>query len=215
MEEQYWFLYLFNKLIHYIKLIANQLYQHMNDNGYFSSEQSGFLRLHSTVTSLVKSTDEWYNGMDLGKLIGVIFIDLKKAFDTIDHDILCQNLEYYGIQGRDLAWFKSYLSNRKQFTRVNGVDSSIQEMKIGVPQGSSLGPLLFLIYINDLLRAVQNARMSMFADNTCLCHQSSNISLLNEAINEDLMHVDNWLNGNKLSLSLNKLIPCLFQQNLS
>ena len=100
------------------KLIANQLFQQMNDNGYFSSEQSGFLHLHSTVTSLVKSTDDWYNGTDLGKVIGVVFIDLKKAFDTVDHDILCQKLEYYGIQGRDLAWFKSYLSNRKQFTRV-------------------------------------------------------------------------------------------------
>ena len=96
------------------------------------------MRLHSTVTSLVKITDDWYNGMDLGKLIGVVCIDLKKAFDTVDHDVLCQKLEYYSIQGRDLAWFKSYLSNRKQFTRVNGVDSSIQKMKIGVPQGSCL-----------------------------------------------------------------------------
>jgi len=169
--------------------IANQLYQHMNDNGYFS-EQSGFLGLHSTAKSLVKSTDDWYNGMDLGKLIGVVFIDLKRAFDTVDHDILCQKLEYYGIQGRDFAWHKSYLSNRKQLTRVNGVDSSLQEMKIGVPWGSCLGPLLFLIYINDLPRAVQNSRMSMFADDTCLYHQSSTISLLNEVINEDLTLVD-------------------------
>ena len=84
----------------------------MNDNGYFSSEQSGFLRLHSTVTSLDKSTDNWYSGMDLGKLIGVVFIGLKKVFDTVDHDILCQKLEYYGNQGRDLAWFRSHLSNR-------------------------------------------------------------------------------------------------------
>ena len=84
-------------------LIANKLYQHMNDNGYFSSEQSRFLRLHSTVTSLVKSTDDWYNGMDLGKLTGVVFIDLKKAFESVDHDILCQKLKYYGIQGRGLA----------------------------------------------------------------------------------------------------------------
>ena len=164
------------------KLIANKLYQHMNDNGYFSFEQSGFLRLHSTVTSLIKSTDDWYNGMDLGKVTGVVFINLKKAFDTVDHDILCQKLEYYGIQGRGLAWFRAYLSTRKQYTRVNGVDSSIQELKIGVPQGSCLGPLLFLIYINDLPRALKISRMSMFADDTCLYHQSSDISLLNEAI---------------------------------
>ena len=173
----------------------------MNDNGYFTSEQAGFLRFHSTVTSLIKSTDDWYNGMDLGKLIGVVFIDLKKA---VDHNILCKKLEYYGIKGRDIAWLKSYLSNRKQFTRVNCVDSSIQEIKIGVPQGSCLGPLLYLFYVNDLPRAVQNSRMSMYADDTCLSHQSRNLSLLNEAINEDLTRVDNWLKGNKLSLQVMK-----------
>ena len=151
------------------------------------------LRLYSTVTSFVKSTDYWYNGMDLGTLTGVVFIDLKKAFDTVDHDILCQKLEYYGIQSQNLAWFRSYLSNRKLHTRVNGVNSSIQEMKIGVPQGSCPGPLLFLIYINDLSRALQISRVSMFADEPCLYHQSSDISLLNEAINEDLTPVDNRL----------------------
>ena len=131
------------------KLVANQLYQHMYDNGLFSSEQSGFLRLHSTVTCLLKNTDDWYNGLDLGKLVGLVFIDLKKAFDTVDHDILCKKLEYYGIQERQLAWFKSYLANRKQFSRVNGIDSSVEEINVGAPQGSCLGPLLFLIYIES------------------------------------------------------------------
>ena len=110
----------------------------------------------------------------------------------------------HGIQGRGLARFRSYLSNCKQYTRGNGVDSSIQEMKIGVLQGSCLGPLLFLIYINDLSRALKISRMSMFADDTCLYHQSRDISLLNEAINEDPTHVDNWLKGNKLSLNVMK-----------
>ena len=166
----------------------------------FSSDQSGFLRLHSTATSLVKSTDNKYNGMDLGQLIRIVFIDFKKAFDAVDHDIFCQKLQYYDIQGWDLEWFRSYLSNRKQFTRVNGVDSSIQVMKIGVPQDSCLGPLLLLIYINDLPGAVQISRMSVFADDTCFYHQSSNISLLNETINEDLTHVDNWLKATSFHL---------------
>ena len=113
-------------------------------------------------------------------------------------------MEYYGIQGRDLAWFRSYLSNRKQFTRVNGAHTSVQEIKIGVPQGSCLGPLLFLIYINDLPRALKISRMSVFADDTCLYHQSSDISLLNEAINEDLTHIDNWIRGNKLSFNVTR-----------
>ena len=124
------------------KLVTNQLYQYMNDNGHFSSGQSGFLRLHSTVTCLLKNTDDWYNGMDLGKLVGLVFIDLKKAFDTVDHNILCKKLELYGVQQRKLSWFESYLTNRKQFCRVNGVNSEIGDIEVGVPQGSCLGPLV-------------------------------------------------------------------------
>ena len=136
--------------------------------------------------------------------MGLVFIDLKKAFDTVDHDIPCKKLEHYGIQGRELALFKSYLYNRKQFARVNGVDSSIEEIEIGVPQGSCLGPLLFLIYIKGLPRAVQNSKVSMFAVDTSLTYQCNNIYLLNEVINEDLKQVEKWLNGNKLSLNVMK-----------
>ena len=186
------------------RLVANQLYEHMNDNGYFSLEQSGFLCLYSTVTCLLKNTDDWYNGLDLGKLVGVVFIDLKKAFDTVDHDILCRKLEYYGIQQQQLAWFKSYLSNRKQFSRVDGVDSSVEGINVGVPQGSCLGPLLFLIYINDLPQAVRKSSVSMYADDASLCHQSSDITQLHEAINSDLAQFEKWLKGNKLSLNVMK-----------
>ena len=136
-----------------LNILSPTNYTHMNDNGYSSSEQLGFLRLHSTVTSLVKSTDDWYNGTDLGKLIGVVFIDIKKVFDTIDYDILCHKLEYYGIQGRDLVWFKSYLSSCKQFTRVDGVDSSIQEMKSGVPQDSYLD-LFYFLFVSMIYRGL-------------------------------------------------------------
>ena len=90
-------------------------------------------------------SDDWYNGLDVGKLVGLVFIDLKKAFDTVDHDILCKKLELYGVQQRELSWFRSYLSNRKQFCRVNGVGSDIGEIEVGVPQGSCLGPLLLLL----------------------------------------------------------------------
>ena len=131
-------------------------------------------------------------------------IDLKKAFDTVDHDLLCKMLEHYGVQERELSWFQSYLSNRKQFCRVGGVDSEIGEVEVGVPQGSCLGPLLLLIYINDLPSAVQGSTVSMYADDTSLCLKSRNISQLNEAINGDLEHLDLWLKGNKLSLNVAK-----------
>ena len=186
------------------KLVFDQLYQYMKENGLFSPDQSGFLRLHSTLTCLLKNTDDWYNGLDLGRLVGLVFIDLKKAFDTVDHDILCEKLQIYGVQQRELFWFRSYLSNRKQFCRVNGVALDIQDVEVGVPQGSCLGPLLFLIYINDLPLAVQGSTVSMYADDTSLCHQALNMTQLNGAINNDLKQLDAWLQGNKLSLNVTK-----------
>ena len=200
------------------KLVTNQLYQYVNDNGHFSSGQSGFLRLHSTVTCLLKNTDDWYNGMDLERLVGLVFIDLKKAFDTVDHSILCKKLNHYGVQQGELSWFESYLSNRKQFCRVNGVDSKIGGIEFGVPHGSCLGPLLFLIYINDLPQTVQDSTVSMYADDTSLCYQSHDLTRLNEAINSDLKKLDTWLQGNKLSLNLAKthsmLISTKQKQNI-
>ena len=186
------------------KLVFYQLYQYMKENGLFTSDQSGSLRLHSTLTCLLKMSDDWYNGLDLGKLVGLVFIDLKKEFDTVDHDILCKKLELHGVQQRELSWFRSYLSNRKQFCRANGVDSDVGDLEVGVPQGSCLGPLLFLICINDLPQVVQASSVTMYADDTSLCHQSHDLTRLNEAINSDLRKLETWLQGNKLSLNVAK-----------
>ena len=138
---------------------------------------------------------------DDGKLVELVFIDLKKAFETVDHDILCKKLDHYGVQQRELSWFRSYLSNRKHFCRVNGVDSNVGEQEVGVPQGSCLGPLLFLIYINDLPQAVQHSSVTMYPDDTSLCHQSRDLAQLNEAINSDLKKLETLLQGKKLSLT--------------
>ena len=118
----------------------------------------------------------------------------KMEFDKIN----------YGVCDRNLSWFQSYLSNRKQFCRVNGIDSETERIEVGVPQGSCLGPLLFLVYINDLPCAVKNSTTSMYADDTTLFFRSKNIEDLNEAINSDLRDLDSWLSGNKLSLNVAK-----------
>ena len=130
---------------------------------------------------------------------------MKKAFDKVDHQILIQNFAQYGIQSSELVWFKSYLSSRSQFTRVNGVDSKVQNIGIGVPQGSCLGPLLFLLYINDLPKAINNANVYMYTDNASLSYQNHSSNKLNRALHQDLKALDKWLRGNKLSLNVAKM----------
>ena len=131
----------------------------------------------------------------------MVFVDLKKAFATVDHRVLCNKLKLYGIQQKELSWFKCYLSNKTQYSSVGGYDSTMGEIEFGVPQRSCLGPLLFIIYINNLPKAIQG-KVSMYADVASSCHMSNNIFKLESTINEDLELLDNWLMGNKLTLNV-------------
>ena len=186
------------------KLIYNQLYDYLDKNKLLYSGQSGFRALHSTVTCLLSGTNDWHINIERGKFTGNIFIDLKKAFDTVDHAIFIQKLSKYGIQGLELQWFKSYLSSRQQFTKVYGVESDIGSINCGVPQGSCLGPLLFLIYINDLPFALKNCKVTMYADDTSISYSSKSIEDLTETLNNELKCLKEWLQGNKLSLNVTK-----------
>ena len=176
--------------------------------GFLRADQSGFKTLHSSATSLLKCAIDCYSGMDEGLLIGLISIDLKKAFDTVDHKLFCQKLEHYGVVGKEPSWFESYLSSRKQYCRINGVDSNINNINIGAPQGSCLGPLLFRVYINDLSCIARSSKVSMYADDTSIYHLFKNITQLNTALNEELRRLDRWLKGNKLSLNVAKTRSC-------
>jgi hypothetical protein len=121
-----------------------------------TKNQSGFREHHSTETALLDLTNDWLHNMDNGLLYGVLFLDFKKAFYSVNHNILLSKLELYGIRGTSLKWFRSYFSNRKQICSINGKQSDVNELKCGVPQGSNLGPFLFLLYINDLPRCSPN-----------------------------------------------------------
>ena len=150
------------------KLVYSRLYSFLNLHNCIFELQFGFRAKHSTNHALFSLTEMIREALDNSNFACGIFIDLQKAFDTVDHQILLKKLEHYGIRGLANNWFKSYLLNRQQFVSINGFNSKNQIMKYGVPQGSVLGPLLFLIYINDLHKAIKFSTVHHFADDTNL-----------------------------------------------
>ena len=180
------------------RIIYNQLSLFFCENRLLNNCQSGFRGLHSTVTALLEATNEWAYNIDSGKINAVMFLDLKKAIATVDHEILLGKLKLYGVHGIAVNWFRSYLNNRKQRCYVNGhLSSNYRFMHCGVPQGTILGPLLFLIYINDLPNCLSHSRARMFADDTHMTYSSNNINDINMYFNEDLLNVSEWLSANK------------------
>ena len=135
---------------------------------------------------------------------GVLFLDLKKAFDTVDHVILLKKLNCYGVDDRALAWFRSYLEDRQQVCYVNGVTSSMASITCGVPQGSILGPLLFLVYVNDFPKSLDYEMARLFADDTNLTFSGCSLAALQDKITKDLKGITSWLSANKLTLNVLK-----------
>ena len=186
------------------KIIYRQLYDYLQDNSLLNTYQSGFRSMHSTLTALLETTNNWSINIDNGLLNGVLFIDLKKAFDTIDHEIILRKLANYGVDRSALRFFASYLCNRSQKCSVNGALSSASKLTYGVPQGSILGPLLFLIYINDLPNCLDISCAKMFADDTNITVPGCTFAELEQATNSELNNLYNWLKANKLSLNIAK-----------
>jgi retron-type reverse transcriptase len=158
------------------KILYNQLYSYRL-SAKFSDSQFGFRKFHSTATALLDCTNDWYVNLDRKMFNLVVLIDLKKAFDTVNHQILLRKLELYGIKGQALSFLNSYLSNRSQKCQINGFLSLEKVIRCGVPQGSILGPLFFLLYINsDLPQCLSKTKPRLFADDTNLTASGDSIT---------------------------------------
>ena len=150
--------------------------------------------------------------LDTGKFVIGVFLDLRKAFDTVNHDILINKLEYYGIRGNILNWLKSYLSNRTQYVHYNGYDSDKKTITHGVPQGSILGPLLFILYINDFSRSSDLLFSILFADDTSVFIEGTNYDKVIDIVNKELELINIWLRANKLTVNIKKTYYMMFHR---
>ena len=180
--------------------------------------QSGFPTIHSTVTALLETTDTWAYNIDRGKINAVVVVlHLKNAFDPVDHEILLSKLSIYSINGIAHQWFSSYLEDRAQMCSINGVLSSSCTLRCGVPQGTILSSLLFLLYINDLPNCLSNCEPRMYADETHLTLASDNGHDIQTNPNVDLENVHNWLRANKLTVNMTKteFMLIAFRQKLT
>ena len=160
--------------------------------------------MFSTETALLEATNEWLWNIDNSLLNGVIFLDLKKAFNTMDHAILLGKLKLYGVSSQSLNWFQSYLSDRKQQTFIDGAQSDFCNITCGIPQGSILGPLLFTIYINDLPSCDLFSKPRLYADDTTLTTSAEDPWVLEYKMNYDMNLIQSWLSANKLTLNVKK-----------
>ena len=192
----------FNRLFE--KLMAKRLKSHCEKNGIFFTSQYGFRDKCSTQHAILDILSKIQTNIDAKLFSCGIFIDLKKAFDTVDHSILLHKLYHYGVRGIINNWFSSYLLNRNQSTQIGSTVSNIEEIVCGVPQGSVLGPLLFLIYVNDIYRCSQIFEFYLFADDTNLLYSNKDLKDLEKVVNDELAKVGDWLDANKLSLNTSK-----------
>jgi hypothetical protein len=198
-----------NKLPIYEKILEiivhRQLVEYLEDKNLLEECQSGFRARHSCETALQWVVSSWKRSLGEGKMIGVVFLDLRRAFELVNRDILIKKMEWYGIKGVVLSWFKSYLENRTQKVKFNGILSDPIDVKLGVPQGSVLGPLLFLLYINDVTKIInENCELRLFADDALIYTTGYSSIEINENLNEQMAKVDKWLKINRLQLNVNK-----------
>ena len=187
------------------KIVHSRISNFLEEHKFLSPIQGGFRKGFSTISRTIADlTDDLFEGVNKGDTTLAAFIDLKKAFDTVNVDILLKKLTCAGVQGQTLNWCRSYLNGRSQRTTAIGTVSSKLPVKCGVPQGSVLGPLLFLVYINDLQGAVNGCKVKLYADDTVLYHSGIKVDEITQVLQNNMDNFDKWCEVNKLTVNTKK-----------
>ena len=200
---------IFSKLFE--KLVYDKLICFIDKHNILYNKQFGFRKGYSTTHALIDFTDKLAKAFEKKESVLGLFLDLSKAFDCIDHSILLCKLNFYGIRGSALKWFHSYLSNRKQYVCIDNFNSQYRNISVGVPQGSNLRPLLFLIYINDLQYVSNILSVLLFADDTSLFVSGKDPAMLNYLVNSEMEKIHCWFLANKLQINYNKTCYIVFK----
>lgn len=192
------------------QIVSENIKDHLETTGYLVDQQNGFRKNRSTTKSLAILIDEIAEGIDKGEIAVTVFLDFKKAFDTVDHQVLLWKLNVAGLGTNTCKLLKNYLTNRKQATKLHNTTSSLQSVKTGVPQGSTLGPLMFILFLNDLPKVSNIPLFTLFADDASITVRDRDIGIINDKLNTVLKQINLYCNENMLTLNTKKTEYVIF-----
>ena len=195
------------------KHVNKEIYEYMESNKLFFMHQNGFRKGKSTIRAVNNIANKLYEYKNNGEYSIAIFLDLSKAFNCVNHDILCMKLEKVGIKGQCKQWIMEYLRDRQQYVRNGGINSDCKSINYGIPQGSVLGPLIYLLYVNDIMDCDIASDLSMFADDTAMVAHGKVLADVVSQVNHDMTKLTGWFNANKLSVNLDKTKCMFFSKN--
>ena len=186
------------------KLMCARLDSYLKSNNILCTNQFGFRKNSNTSDAIIEFLDYVYSSLDSKQSTTAVYLYFSKAFDTLYHNKFMSKLLHKGVKDVTQHWFEPYLSNTEQYVSIKNCSSTISNSTLGVPQGLVLGPVFFLLYINDMYRSSNQMRFAHFADETTVFASDSDIDNVHATVNRELVGVDNWLKANKLSLNASK-----------
>ena len=192
-------------------MVHDRLYMFLEQNNAFYNYQFGFRNNHSTNHALIEITEQIRNAWNKNLFTCAVYLDLEKAFDTVNHEILSSKLKHYGIKGTSYNWFKSFLCERIQYTLIKESESSLRTVSHGVSQGSVLGPLLFILFINDMQNSVEYCKVNHYVNDTNLLLTDNSLKKVIRQVNRDLSLICHWLRANKINLNASKTEIIIFR----